>query len=98
MLPESKESISSLEDLKSFVYRTLCRDNHLLEGGHPTREIFLRRGSSSNICGILFHLHGPRAVLFSAVWECEGNRVLFYSSTGHRYRETELGDVEIVIE
>ncbi len=36
-------------------------------------------------CGILFHLHGPRSVVYNAVWETDRNRILFYGSTGERF-------------
>jgi hypothetical protein len=93
-----KESINSLDELKSFVYRVLCEDNQLLFGDHPTSESFLRRGNSNTICGMFFYLQGPRAVRLSAVWDREGNSVLFYSSSGRRYREIALGNTEIAVE
>jgi hypothetical protein len=96
MPPITKEAISSIDDLKSYVYWTLCNDNQLLFGDHPTSEDILRRGS--DICGMFFYLQGPRAVRLSAVWDRHGNRVLFYNSNGRRYREVELGNGEIVVE
>jgi hypothetical protein len=98
MSPVSKETINSLDELKSFVYRVLCRDNQLLENDHPTSENFLRRGAESKICGMFFYLQGPRAVRLSAVWDREGNRVFFYAANGRRYKEVELGEGKIVIE
>ena len=38
----------------------------------------------------MFCLHGPRAVKFTAIWETEHNRVLFYGSTGERFQKTHL--------
>ena len=96
MSPIPTEAINSIDDLKSYVYWVLCRDNQLLGGDHPTSENYLRRGS--DICGMFFYLQGPRAVRLTAVWDREGNRVFFYDFNGRRYREVELGDGEIVLE
>jgi len=90
MPPIPQETIDSIDGLKSFVYKVLCQDNQLLDGNHPTSENLLWRGS--DICGMFFYLVGPRAVRLSAVWDREGNRVFFYSSSGVRYREVELGE------
>ena len=95
MSPIPTETINSIDDLKSYVYRALCQDHQLLGGNHPTSEYFLRRGS--DICGMFFYLQGPRAVRLTAVWDSEGNRVFFYDCNGRRYREMELGDGEIAI-
>ena len=95
MSPIPKETINSIDDLKSYVYWTLCRDNQLLGGDHPTSENYLRRGS--DVCGMFFYLQGPRYVRFTAVWDRDGNRIFFYDANGRRYREMELGDGEIVV-
>lgn len=60
----------------------------------PTTESFLKRGKSDS-CGVMFCLHGPRAVKYSAIWEREKNRVLFYGPNGKRYLQVELHDVNI---
>lgn len=52
-----------------------------------TERILLRGGKP---CGIYFCLHGPRAVKFSAIWETDGNTVLFYGSSGERFQKTQL--------
>jgi hypothetical protein len=75
----------SFDDLKSFVYRKICEDHQLLYEACSTTESFLRRGSS-DVCGILFHLYGPRKTLLTAVWEGDQNRVFFYRFNGVRYR------------
>jgi hypothetical protein len=51
-------------------------------------ERLLLRGDKP--CGMLFCLHGPRAVKFTAVWETERNTVLFYGSTGERLNKIQL--------
>ena len=85
----SKESIYSFDDLKSFVYRTICHDYNLLVDAHSTTESILKRGNSEPCC-ILFCITGPRSVQFSAVWENEQNCVFFYNHDGRRYREIRL--------
>ena len=75
----------SLDDLKAFVYNKICGDHKLLLEACYTSEKFLRRHDS--VCGIMFHLRGPRKTLFTAVWEGDQNRVLFYGTSGARYRE-----------
>jgi len=58
-----------------------------------TEQVLLRCGKP---CGIFFCLYGPRAVKFTAVWENEQNRILFYGPTGERFHETRLaGPVEL---
>ena len=82
------EQIQSLADLKSFIYGVICKDHDLLEEGACTTETVVRRGSEP--CGIMFCLVGPRATRFSAIWEWEGRRALFYRPNGTRYREMTL--------
>jgi len=81
----SNTTLYSLDDLKSFVYRKICEHHNLLYEASSTSETFLRR--RSEVCGIMFHLRGPRRTLFTAIWEVEQNRVLFYGTNGTRYRE-----------
>jgi hypothetical protein len=63
----------------------------------PTSETVLKRGKFQ-FCGVMFCLHGPRAVKFSAIWERESNRVLFYGPTGKRYLQVELKDANLSID
>jgi len=93
MAVASKESIRSFEDLKSFVYRKICHDHNLLADAFSTTEKLLTRGNSEQ-CGVMFWLHGPRAVTISAIWDSEQNHVLFYDASGRRYHEIALLDAE----
>ncbi len=52
-----------------------------------TERILVRGGRP---CGILFCLHGPRAVKLTAIWETDRNSVLFYSATGERMQRSQL--------
>ncbi|MHA1564418.1 MAG: hypothetical protein ACTSX7_03805 [Alphaproteobacteria bacterium] len=54
-----------------------------------TERILVRGGKP---CGIYFCLHGPRSTKFSAIWETDRNRILFYGSSGERFLKTQLND------
>ena len=92
MVTATVSPIRSVEDIKNFVYRRLCLDHELLVDAFPTSETVLRKNSED--CGMMFCLHGPRAVKFSAIWEKEQNRILFYGPNGKRYTEVQLEDRE----
>ncbi|GHT22590.1 hypothetical protein FACS189419_05370 [Planctomycetales bacterium] len=79
----------SATDVKSFVYQVLCEDNSIILDAFPTSETELKR--SGSVCGVMFCLHGPRAVQFTAIWEKDRNRILFYAADGKRYKEMVLG-------
>ena len=89
MVTASKQAIKSFVDLRFFVYKSLCEHHELLTNTFPTTETLLKRGGNSP-CGVMFCLHGPRAVKMTAIWEIDGNRVLFYGPTGKRYGLVEL--------
>lgn len=83
--------IKDLTDLRDFIQRKLSQREHLEPGAFPTSErILLRNGRP---CGIYFSLHGPRSVRLTAIWETEGNTVLFYGSNGERFAKTQLVQV-----
>ncbi len=84
-------SIQTLDDLQRFVYRTLCNDHELLPDAFTTTENVLRKSNGAS-CGMMFCLHGPRKVNFSAIWEKENNRILFYGPTGNRYQQIDLDE------
>jgi hypothetical protein len=80
--------ILTVDDLREYVYETLCEHYQLQSDAFRMTERILRRGGKP--CGIHFCLHGPRAVKFTAIWETDRNQVLFYSSTGERILRTQL--------
>jgi len=82
-MPKNKQY--SFDDLKSFIYNKICKDHNLLYETSATSEKLLRRRSA--VCGIMFHLRGPRKTLFTAVYDIEQNRAFFYGTNGARYRE-----------
>ncbi len=77
------QMFSSIEQLRGFIYGTLCSHEKLALGAFEMTERLLRRSNAS--CGILFCLHGPRSVLINAVWETDGNTIIFYGSGGERF-------------
>ena len=82
------QQIHSLADLREYVNRTLCNQYQLRIDAFQLTERILRRRNRP--CGLMFCLHGPRSVKFTAIWETESNRVLFYGSTGERFQKTHL--------
>ena len=82
-------NIQNLEDLRAYVNEILCHRDQLQIGAFQMTERLLVR--SGKPCGIYFCLHGPRSVKFTAIWDAQGNRVLFYGSTGERFHKAQLG-------
>ena len=88
MLDDSSPRISDLKDLRTYVHETICENNELEVNAFSMTERILVRGGKP--CGLYFCLHGPRAVIFTAIWETDRNSVLFYSATGERVHRTQL--------
>ena len=89
-----EKSIATIEELKDYVYLSLCADNDLLSDAFPMSFAPLTR-RNGELRGMIFCVHGPRAVEFDALWEKDENRVFFYGPTGERYRETKLVGAKI---
>ncbi len=71
------------EQVRQFVYQTLCETNQLEPGVFPMQEsYFFRKGAP---CAALFCLHGPRLMKVMAIWDLEKHEVLFYNAAGERY-------------
>lgn len=80
--------VTNLSSLREFVELTLS-EHYLLEiGAYNLSERILWRGTKP--CGIFFCLHGPRSTRFSAIWEMDRNRILFYGPGGERFQKTQL--------
>jgi hypothetical protein len=80
--------IDDLSGIRLFVHEVLCQFNQLEAGIFQMTEKVLTR--SGNPCGMFFCLHGPRSIKLTAVWETDGNTVLFYGSTGERQHKAQL--------
>jgi hypothetical protein len=89
-MPTCFQQLRSLDELREYVLETLCYQYQLRIDAFQMTERLLRRGDKP--CGLLFCLHGPRAVKFTAIWETDRNRILFYGSTGERFQKTQLLD------
>ncbi|OHB68094.1 MAG: hypothetical protein A2V70_07565, partial [Planctomycetes bacterium RBG_13_63_9] len=82
------QQIGAVHDLREYVNVTISERYHLQVGAFRMTERILLRGGKP--CGIHFCLHGPRMLKFSAIWETDHNRVLFYGSHGERFQRTQL--------
>jgi hypothetical protein len=82
------QQIDNVGDLREYVNATICEFYQLQLGAFRMTERMLVRGGKP--CGIHFCLHGPRATRFSAIWETDGNQILFYGSGGERFQRTQL--------
>ena len=87
MLTSSRQ-IHSLDDLRNYVYETICDHHELAVGAFQMTERILVRGTAA--CGIYFCVHGPRAVKMTAIWETDRNTILFYDPSGERFHRTQL--------
>ena len=81
---------SAVEELADFVHEVLCANDALDRGQTPLFRTPLRR--RGRVCGEVFHVEGPRLLRTSAVWSADDARVIFYDSSGLRFREVELSE------
>lgn len=78
-MAESTPEISTLEDLRAFVLRTVCTGQQLLpDTVRVSKQILVRQGKP---CGLQFTLNGPRSVQFSAIWMLAARRSLSTTQT-----------------
>ncbi len=88
MLLARETRVSTLEELREYVYETLCSYDQLEPGIFSMTERILARRNEP--CGMHFCLHGPRRVKYTGIWETDSNTILFYGSTGERFHKTQL--------
>jgi hypothetical protein len=85
---QDSRHIETLEELRRYVADTLGRLEMLKSDQFElTQQVFYR---SQQPCGVLFCLHGPRALRLSAIWDTDQNRILFYGTCGRRMHSTTL--------
>jgi hypothetical protein len=77
------DQIHTLDDLRLFVHKELCRKENLLEDQFTLRESAVK--SRGKVCAVQFVLWGPRSLRLGAIWSCDSNIVYFYDSQGERY-------------
>jgi hypothetical protein len=90
-----KARFKTFVEIKDYIYSTLCQREQLQVGAFPMTQQVLRQGEK--LCGFLFSIHGPRSVIFNAVFELERNAIHFYNSSGERFLTTSIGVAPPVI-
>ena len=83
-------AIPTGEDLAAFVHQTLCTQDALDPHQTPLFRTPLKK--RNRVCGVLFHVEGPRLLRTSAVWSADEDRIIFYDSTGTRVSEVRLSE------
>ncbi len=83
-------SLPTLEDLRKYVLKTLCKHDNLDPEITPLHQGLMTRAGRN--CGLFFQAQGPRRLRTYALWASEEHRILFYDSTGIRFAETRLSD------
>jgi len=85
---QDSRQIETLDELRQFVADTLgCLEMLKADQFEMTQQILYR---AQKPCGVLFCIHGPRALRLSAIWDTDQNRILFYGSCGRRMHSTTL--------
>jgi hypothetical protein len=79
---------STLEDLRDYINNTLCQTEQFEVDAFPLTERMLVR--SGRPCGMMYCLHGPRAVKLTAIWDAQANTILFYGAGGERIGRRQL--------
>ena len=83
-------ALPAVEQLAAFVHAVLCERDAL--DPHQTPLFRTPLGRAGRVCGIVFHVEGPRRLRTSAVWSADDDRVIFYDSAGVRFREVRLSE------
>lgn len=81
---------AAVEDLAAFVHQVLCDKDALDPAQTPLFRTSLKKAGRA--CGLVFHVEGPRLLRTSAVWSADEDRVIFYDSTGTRFRDVKLSE------
>ncbi len=83
-------AVAAVEELAAFIHQVLCDKDALDPTQTPLFRTPLRKGE--RICGLVFHVEGPRLLRTSAVWSSDDDRVIFYDSTGARFHEVRVSE------
>ncbi|MFM8272052.1 MAG: hypothetical protein ACKODX_06915 [Gemmata sp.] len=83
-------AFSAVGELAGFVHTQLCAKDALDPTQAPLFRTPLKRGGRA--CGLVFHVEGPRLLRTSAVWSADDGRVIFYDSSGLRFKEVTLSE------
>jgi hypothetical protein len=85
---EFPAALDTLDDVRNYVAETLAGYESLDPAQWQLRQQVLYR--SGKPCGMHFCMQGPRSLTLSAIWEFEGNSILFYRSCGARAGRVQL--------
>lgn len=74
--------------LREFAQEKLCELGMLEPDQFPLTERQVFKGGQT--CGVMYCLHGPRSVKFTAIADLERKHLICYGSDGVRAQQTEL--------
>lgn len=77
-----------LHRLRGFVQDRLCEISTLEPNQFPLTERNIVK--SNRICAVMYCLHGPRSVKFTAIADIERASLICYGSDGTRHVEEQL--------
>jgi hypothetical protein len=83
-------AFAAVDELAAFVHVVLCEKDALDPAQTPLYRTPLQRNGRD--CGMVFHVEGPRLLRTSAVWSADTDRIIFYDSTGVRFRTVQISD------
>jgi hypothetical protein len=83
-------SLPTIGDVRQHVLQLLCMHDNLDPEQTPMFEGLITR--SGRPCGLFFQVQGPRRLRTYALWASDEHRILFYDSTGMRFRESRLSE------
>lgn len=85
---------SGVDELTTFVRQVLCERDSLDIAQTPMFRTPLQK--AGRVCGLIFHVEGPRLLRTSAVWSSDDDRIIFYDSTGLRFRDVKLSESPVL--
>lgn len=83
-------AFAAVADLAGYVHAVLCDKDALDPTQAPLFRTPLKRGGRA--CGVVFHVEGLCLLRTSAVWSGDDGRIIFYDSSGLRFREVTLSE------
>ena len=89
MLP-AVVAFAGVEELAGFVHAVLCEKDALDPAQTPLFRTPLKK--AGRVCGLVFHVEGPRLLKTSAVWSADDDRIILYDSSGVRFRDVRLSE------
>ncbi|AWM42533.1 hypothetical protein C1280_35885 [Gemmata obscuriglobus] len=90
MMSRAVVAFSGAEELARYVHTVLCDRDALDPNQSPLVRTPLNRGA--RVCGLVFHVEGPRLLRTSAVWSADDARIIFYDSSGVRFQDVTLSE------